>query len=228
MKHLIRIVAVLFAAAACSAQAAVIDFEDIGEDTEFTDVVSGGFRFVANNFGAIYITDGAACNPPCAANGTRTLFAAGPLLNGNADRVEVTRAAGGSFILSSVDAAEVFSAPFLDDGAALINYQGLLGGVEVTSGSLTLDQVVDGPGGLADFQQFALPGVTVDTFIFFGADGISGNNGFNLDNLVVELVNGPGEVPEPATLALGALGAVAIALGRRRPAWRGGACRRMA
>jgi hypothetical protein len=226
MNNLIKLVPILFAALAFNAHAAVIDFEDVAEGTESTSVVSGGFRFVANNAGAIYVTNGARCDPACASNGTRTLMAAGVLL-GYADEVTVSLATGGDFRISSVDAAELFPFPFLADGAALIGFQGFADGAMVTSGSLTLDQLVDGPGGFDDFQTFILPGTAVDRFVFTGLGSLTGNDGFTLDNLVVELVDGdpdpdpdpdPNEVPEPGTMALGALGIIGMSLARRRAA----------
>lgn len=236
MKNIIKLIPILFAAIAFSAHGAVIDFEDIAEGTEGTNVVSGGFRFVANNAGAIYVTGGSRCAPPCASNGTRTLLAAGTLL-GYADQVTMSRAAGGDFILTSLDAAELFSAPFLADGAAQINFQGLADGAIVTSGSLVLDQMVDGVGGLDDFQRFALSGLVVDTFIFTGVGSFTGNDGFTLDNFVVELVGGgpgpdpdpdpdpdPVGVPEPGTMALAGLGILGMSLARRRARGRAPAC----
>jgi hypothetical protein len=225
VKNIVKLILILCAAMAFSAHADVIDFEDIAEGAEGTNVVSGGFRFIANNAGAIYVTGGSRCEPPCASNGTRTLLAAGTLL-GYADQVTMSRASGGDFKLTSIDAAELFSAPFLADGAAQINFMGLFDGALVTSGSLVLDQIVDGVGGLDDFQRFALSGLVVDTFIFTGIGSFTGNDGFTLDNLVVELVGGgpdpdpdPGEVPEPGTVALGALGLIGMAGARRlRPA----------
>lgn len=228
MNNLIKLILMFFAALAFNAHAAVIDFEDVAENIESTNEISRGFRFVANNAGAIYVTNGAACDPPCASNGTRTLTAAGVLL-GYADEVTVTRAAGGDFRLTSLDAAGLFPIPFLADNAALIAYQGLLDGMVVTSGALTLDLIVDGPGGVADFQTFILSGAVVDTFIFTGMGSVTGNNGFTLDNLVVELVDGgggpdPGEVPEPGTMALAALGFIGMSLARRRAPCRAAAC----
>lgn len=228
MNNIIKLIPVLCAALVFNAQAAVIDFEDVAEGTEGTSIVSGGFRFDANNAGAIYVTNGARCAPACASNGTRTLMAAGVLL-GYADQVTVSLAAGGDFRLSSVDAAELFPFPFLADGAAVITFQGFADGAMVTGGSLMLDQLVDGPGGFNDFQTFTLPGTVVDTFVFTGLGSLTGNDGFTLDNFVVELAGGgpdpdpdpdpdPVEMPEPGTMALGALGIIGMAFARRRSA----------
>ena len=226
MNSLIKLVPIFFAALAFNTHAAVIDFEDVAEGTESTSIVSGGFRFAANNAGAIYVTNGARCAPACASNGTRTLMAAGVLL-GYADEVTVSLAAGGDFRITSVDAAELFPFPFLADGASLIGYQGFADGAAVTSGSLMLDQIVDGPGGFDDFQTFMLPGTVVDRFVFTGLGSLTGNDGFTLDNLVVEVVDGgsdpdpdpdPVEVPEPGTIGLASLGLIGMSLVRRRAA----------
>ena len=218
MKSILKVLFVLWAACASSAQADVIDFEDVPEGTISTDVVSNGFRFLANRNGAIYFTNGVACAPVCASNGTRTMLAPGPLLVnlGFADQVAVMRVGGGAFVLSSLEGAEVFAFPQTEDSAARIDFVGLLGGLVVASGSLVLDQIVDGPDGVNDFQQFFFPGVTVDTYVFTGEGGVSGNNGFTLDNLVVEFDDEPSEVPEPGTLALGLMGALGFTVGRKR------------
>lgn len=220
MKSIIKLLLALAAAFACNVHAAVIDFEDVPEGTISTDVVSNGFRFLANRNGAIYFTNGSACEPVCAANGTRTMLAPGPLLAnlGLADQVAVMRDGGGEFVLSSLEAAEVFTFPQTQDSAARIDFVGLLGGSLVASGSLVLDQLVDGPGGVNDFQRFFLPGVTVDTYIFTGEGGVSGNDGFTLDNLVVEFDDQPSEVPEPGTLTLGLMGALGFTFARKRGA----------
>lgn len=234
MNNLIKLIPVLFAAFAFNAHAAVIDFEDVAEGTESTSIVSGGFRFIANNAGAIYVTNGARCDPACASNGTRTLTAAGELL-GYADQVTVSLAAGGDFRITSVDAAELFPFPFLADGASVITFAGFADGALVTGGSLMLDQLVDGPGGFNDFQTFVLSGAVVDTFVFTGLGSLTGNDGFTLDNLVVEIVDGgpdpdpdpdpdPVEMPEPGSMALGALGLIGMSLARRRSAGRAAAC----
>ena len=74
MKSILKVLFVLWAACASSAQADVIDFEDVPEGTISTDVFSNGFRFLANRNGAIYFTNGVACDPVCASNGTRTML----------------------------------------------------------------------------------------------------------------------------------------------------------
>ena len=123
MNAIVKLLLALAAGFALNVQAAIIDFEDVPEGTISTDVVSNGFRFQANRNGAIYFTNGVACTPVCAANGTRTMLVPGPLLAGLgfADQVAVSRAGGGEFVLLSLDAAEVFSFPLTQDSAARID-----------------------------------------------------------------------------------------------------------
>ena len=198
-------------AATAYAAPTTVDFEDVPEFTISASVTSRGFDFAGDNFGFLFYTDGAACGPPCASNGTRTLLAAGTGL-GYSSQVTLTRNGGGTFVLTGLDAGEMFSDTPLFS-AARINYSeflGGLGGLLVASGSIVLDGIIDGPGGVPDFQSFSVTGALVDTILFVGAGGTNGNNGFSLDNLTI--------VPEPSSLLLVGLGLAGLA----------GACRRKA
>jgi hypothetical protein len=125
----------------------------------------------------------------------------------------MSRAGGGTFVVTGLDAGEMFSGGHPEYAATQINYVGTLSNVTVTSGTLNLDGLIDGPGGINDFQTFGLNAALVDTIVFSGAGG-AGNNGFSLDNLTVQ----DAVVPEPGTLALAGLGLLGLARSRRRRA----------
>ena len=201
-------------AATAHAAPTTVDFEDVLGGTLSASVTSRGFDFAGDLSGFIFATNGSKCRPLCASNGTRTLLAAGPLF-GDSSQVTLTRHLGGTFVLTGLDAGEVFSGSRPQYAAARIDYSEFLGGLLVASGSIVLDGIIDGPGGLPDFQSFSVPGALVDTIRFVGAGGANGNNGFSLDNLTIQDATA---VPEPSGLLLVGLGLVGLA----------GACRRKA
>lgn len=201
----------LAAAGIAGAAPVTVTFEDVGLSFT-TSTVSNGYRFDANNGGAAYYDNGSLCSPACASNGTRTLLAAGSAFS-LSDVVTMSRNGGGTFMLTGLDAGEMFSR-VLQYSATQVNYVGTLAGTTVLSGALNLDGVNDGPGGLSDFQTFAINGILVDTIVFSGAGDTGGNNGFSLDNLSVT----DAVVPEPGSFALLGLGLLGVAGIRRRAA----------
>ena len=216
LKKLTLTVGAVMSLVAATAHAApiTIDFEDVPEFTISASVTSRGFDFAGDNGGFLFATNGAYCSPPCASNGTRTLFAAGAIV-GYSSQVTLTRNGGGTFVLTGLDAGEMFSVNSPQFAASQIDFSGFLGGLLVASGSIVLDGIIDGPGGLPDFQSFSVPGALVDTIRFVGAGGGNGNNGFSLDNLTIQDAIA---VPEPSSLLMVGLGLAGLA----------GACRRKA
>jgi hypothetical protein len=213
MKSFIQSVFMAFVlvAASGSVTATTIDFEDLPGDTYGPLITSDGYNFAGDNFGAVYFTNGAFCGPVCVSNGSRTLLALGPDF-GFSNQITMTQSGGGTFQLTGLDAGGVFTGNYPEYDAAQINYVELLGSVTVATGSIGL---VEGADGVAAFQTYGIEAVLADTVVFTGLDGTNGNNGFSLDNLVVQ----DSTVPEPGSLALlglGILGLLLTGVGRRR------------
>jgi PEP-CTERM motif len=112
--------------------------------------------------------------------------------------LSLTAVGGGAFSFASMDYA--FYDLGFGDAPGVLSVTGLLNGVQVASTSFTL-------GALASTSFGAAFGnVTAVTF--------SGTTAFVLDNLNVNLVAAP--VPEPATMALMAVGLLGLMLGAKR------------
>ena len=73
MRSLVQFVVMVLVALSgtVSAGASTIDFEDVPEGTVAQLAASDGYNFAADNFGAIYVTNGVDCTPACVSNGTR-------------------------------------------------------------------------------------------------------------------------------------------------------------
>jgi len=213
MKSLVQItvIVLLVVAGTVHAKASTVDFEDVPEGTVAQVATSNGYNFAGDNFGAIYVTNGVACGPACVSNGTRTLLAAGALF-GYSDQITMTKSGGGDFVLTGLDAGGMFTGNNPQFDAAQINFVELLGGVTEATGSISL---VDGEDGVANFQTFNIGGILADTVVFTGFGGENGNNGFSLDNLIVQ----GSAVPEPSTVALlvsGVFGVLVFGIRKRQ------------
>ncbi|RZJ06764.1 MAG: PEP-CTERM sorting domain-containing protein [Rubrivivax sp.] len=117
-----------------------------------------------------------------------------------------------------MDYAEL-SLNFLNSWSAssLVLTGSLLGGGTVSQ-TLLLDGLNDGPGGATDFETAVLDAFwsTSDlvSLQFAGFIGADDNHAFQVDNIALDVTRGS-ELPEPGSLALGAL-ALAAAWRTRR------------
>ena len=200
-------ISLLVALACTEAQAALItvDFEETGVTTErqYLDPTEfDGFTFSESPVvGGIHLVNNGGCAVGCAASGSVSLLYEGihavgqpPLVIEHAE----------PFRLLALDVAEAF--PTFGPPEA-VNAIGVFIRGEQPDGSgtvvrLDLDGVLDGPGGVADFQHFDLPDYftswSFSRLLVWGRypgdqpSNIDQRAGFSLDNLQFETV------PEPA------------------------------
>lgn len=189
------------------ASAVLVDFEDVvfSDDRPIvTSTTSRGFNFSSGHHHEISVS---ASGGDIASNGTQFISEEGGSLG---TPITMTQVGGGTFSLSSFDAAEVFVvAPSDFPNALLINLAGNLSGGGTVNASFTLDQIIDGTGGLPDFQTFLLPATFMNlvSVVFSGSiPAISNNAGISIDNL-----NTAAAIPEPSLLWL--LGVALTVLG---------------
>jgi hypothetical protein len=187
--------AVLCAGLTAGANAAIIDFEDlINNGAQFTyfgdNVNSGGFNFAST----LHIGDNSAIASwtnglPGFYTGSVSLFA-----NYSDDVLRMTQVGGAAFNVTSIDLADVFRGA----GGQTVT----LIGTRADTSTVTQNFVL-GPDNL---QTFAVVGMTNVTSMTLD-DGTS--SFFQFDNINVS------PVPEPATMAVVGIGALAL-LRRRR------------
>lgn len=197
----------LLALSSIGAQASTVDFQDLsfGNCASYGSggVTSGGYSFAGNVADANLF----GCSAGLVAGNTSNA-----LINANAHSIiTMSQVGGGVFSLTSFEAGNRFDAPYYYGTSTAIN---VLGNVN---------------GGGTISQQFAFNGNAFDLFtlgsgfsnldsVVFTAIGNAGSNGaagseFVIDNIVV---NESVAVPEPASLALLALGLLGFAATRRR------------
>ncbi len=185
---------------AAGAPAVLIDFEDVtivGTNPIVTSTDSHGFNFSSGHHHEI--------NDPgfsgVAGNGTQYILEEGGSLG---QPITMTQIGGGAFSLFSLDGAEVFIGNSVGGfpNATFLNVLGNLSGGGVVNASFELDGLLDGNGGINDFQTFLLPATFTDlaSVVFSGSiPGGSTNAGISIDNLNT---SGGTSVPEPAPWAL--------------------------
>jgi hypothetical protein len=207
---MIRSVSLAVAAALSSttAHASTIDFEAQFFDSfgyEKTAFVEDGFRVAivpTSIFGMFLINDptkqvGLCGSQGCAANGTTSYYGL------NETNISFSRANGGRFSLSSLDAAQTFIG--LDRPLTLT-----LTGTK--AGSVVSNTILVGADAAGAFATF-----TFNDFVDLSSLTITGSSEFPefaLDNVVLNA----GAVPEPATWAMmiGGFGVVGGTIRRRR------------
>ena len=202
-----------------SAGAVLIDFDDApfpGTNEIVTSTISDGFTFTSTTSTHHHEIN----NPPAggpsgvAANGTQYILEEGGSLGGP---ITMAPSGGGTFSLGSFDGAEVFIGNNVSGfpNATVINVVGNLFGGGTVGATFSLDGILDGLGGVADFQSFVLPGTftSLISVVFSGSiAGGSTNAGISIDNL------NTASVPEPGSLALLAPMLFGMAFWRRKVA----------
>ena len=199
LKHTLTALA-LGSLTALGTQAAVIDFDAHPADFG-TPIFDSGFTFdfLAAGWGVFGPGSGACCDVNY--NGTTAMFADGDRA-GNAN-ITMTPTAGGTFSISSLDAAVYWTG-----ASGSIDVIGNLNGGGTVSTTLSVGTA---------WQSFALVGFNnLDSVVF--RDTVSGAfldaPGIGIDNI------NTAPIPEPETYALMIGGLGALALARRRAAKR--------
>lgn len=197
----------LFSAVDASASIVTFGTTSLGGVVSYSEA---GFKFTGTG-GSALLVNGDSSNCICVDNGTPWMGA----FNSSfalADTIVMKAADGHLFNLVSFDGAESFSSSIgRIYWAAAIRVTGVLADDSVLVADFALDQISDGPGGVADFQSFTT-GLT-GAFKELRFSGVLGNGlDFTIDNLVATEAS----VPEPGSLVLVGLALFGL-IARRHP-----------
>jgi len=200
-------IAVLVLLYAVNVGAQTITFDSVPSNPsnpDLTTLTTDGFTFTSQHFHTIDSFAGLASNG--------TIYIAEEASNVGFP-ITMARSNGLPFSLYGFDGAELFVDVTNFPNANYIQLAGVLAGGGTVNASFLLDGIIDGPGGVADFQRFVLPAGWTDlaSVTFSGAylyqDGSTSPGGsISLDNIVV---------PEPATMLLLGLAIIGVAGVRR-------------
>ena len=168
--------------------------------------LEGAYKFTAHGAQPLFVFTGTESS--VASDGTKA--ASQPI---HSPDIDLARIDGQAFSLLSLDIGELLiRRP--DSTAKLVTFTGTLSGGGTVVASFVPDGIADGPGGVADFESFALPATFRNLLnVKITATGGVGDSGFQMDNLKLE------RVPEPASVAIWGMLGVCAALGgvaRRR------------
>lgn len=188
--------------------AGVVDFESTGQSGAcgdiFSSTQSNGFTFTSGHH---HICD--STRTDIVANGSNFL------LTEMSQTINMTKTGGGTFTLNSFDAVENSLLSYTT--GSYMRVVGVLLGGGSTTQTFSFDRLFDGPGGVADFQTFALDGAFTNLMsVSFTA--LNANFGatasFGLDNLTFDATTT--QIPEPGSIALLSLGLAGLGAMRRK------------